>query len=47
VDYDVQKAGVFSDCRYALLALKVKLGFLVYYDLYGISWRFFSLRERV
>ena len=32
---------------YILLVLAVKRGFLVYYDLYGISMRFFSLRERV
>lgn len=30
---------------YILLALAVKLGFLVYYNMYSISWRFFSLRE--
>jgi FlaA1/EpsC-like NDP-sugar epimerase len=31
--------------EYIILALAVKLGFLMYYDMYGISWRFFSLGD--
>ncbi|MGB2964899.1 MAG: nucleoside-diphosphate sugar epimerase/dehydratase, partial [Anaerolineales bacterium] len=30
---------------YILLVLAIKLGFLMYYNMYDISWRFFSLRE--
>lgn len=30
---------------YILLSLVLKLGFLLLYDLHGISWRFFSLRD--
>ena len=30
---------------YILFALAIKLGFLLYYDLNGISWRFFSPRD--
>jgi FlaA1/EpsC-like NDP-sugar epimerase len=31
--------------EYIILALAVKLGFLMYYGMYGISWRFFSLGD--
>lgn len=32
---------------YILLALGIKLGFLIYSRLYNISWRFFSLRDLI
>jgi FlaA1/EpsC-like NDP-sugar epimerase len=39
---------LLSNLKYYIpLARAVKLGFLMYYDLYGIPWRFFSITERV
>lgn len=45
-DWIIQDKYLQNLSYYILLVLAVNLGFLLYYYLHGISWRFFSLIEK-